>query len=225
MSRLTLIFSSIIIIFFLLVSCTNNTVNSTNSLSEENETVEVIFEEQQISLSASNYEDLTEDAIYLYESVASPHNPKHQNIKKWFIRYYIQMHEYNEPLSNEDLLKLAKERHDYEEAWKNYANEEYSVKVSNESLESQAAENFIVYQNNLPPSVSGMSNGLDLTIEEFMLEFDLDHVERSAIWQQLMPLLLEEYQGEEDQRLDNVYLRQLYEEEVTDYLEDQEKNN
>jgi len=220
MLKFTFVITLFICIFFSLLSC-NNTTDSSSALPEGTETVEVIFGDQQISLSASNYEELTEESLRIFESEKSQYEPNYDQIKKWFIRYYIQMHEYNEEFSNNELFELAEERYEYEDAWKKYANKEYSVKVSEETLESEAVENFETYQNNLPPSVRGMSNGLNLTIEEFMLDFDRDHVERSVIWEKLMPTLTKKLQEEENQRLDGVYLGQLYEEEVLNYLEDQ----
>jgi len=221
MLKFTFVFTLFICIFFSLVSC-NNPTDSSSTLSEGTETVEVIFGDQQISLSASNYEELTEEALRLFESEKSQYEPNYDQIQKWFIRYYIQMHEYNEEFSNDELFELAEERYEYEDAWIRYANKEYSVKVSKETLESEAVENFEIYQNNLPPSVRGMSNGLDLTIEEFMLDFDRDHVERSVIWEKLMPTLTKKLQEEENQPLDGVYLGQLYEKEVLNFLEEQE---
>ncbi|PYZ93750.1 hypothetical protein CR194_11390 [Salipaludibacillus keqinensis] len=218
--RLTTIIGLCILILFFIVSCNDREANQNQIVTEDNDTVEVIFGDQQISLTANNYKDLTEEAIELYEEETSLFKPNRTEIQKWFIRYYIQMHEYNENVTNEELFQLAEERYEYEEAWKEYASEAYSVTVSDEAVESQANYNLDIYTSNLPPSIKGMSSGLDLSVEEFMVEFDRDHVERSVIWQQLMPKLLEKHQSEEAQTLDGVYLGQLYEEEVLEYLEE-----
>ncbi|WP_280769911.1 hypothetical protein [Salipaludibacillus daqingensis] len=201
----------------LLLSCNDNTIDSNRNIVQDNDTVEVIFGDQQISLSATNYEELTEEAIRTFEEETSLYEPNRYDRKRWFIRYYIQKHEYNEDWSKQEIFTLSEERYEYEQAWKNYAYEEYSVEVNDEMIDSQAAYNLELYDNNLPPSVSGMSSGLDLSVEEFMMEFDRDYVERSLIWTELMPILLEEYGTEE--RQDGVYLGRLYEEEVMEYLE------
>ncbi|WP_416151489.1 hypothetical protein ACM26V_11135 [Salipaludibacillus sp. HK11] len=220
MSERLLIFMFYIPLFFLLVSCNNGTLESSEYNTEE-DTVEVVFEEQQNSLTAQNYKELTEESIILYEAKTPLYITNRYDKKKWFIRLYIQMHEYNENWTIDELFDLAEERYEYEKAWKDYAMKEYSVSVSEEEIESQSSYNYNIYQDNLPPSVRGMSDGLDLSVEEFMLEFDRDHAERSVIWKKLMPLLLEEHQDQGNQRLDGVYLGQIYEDEVSDYMEDE----
>jgi hypothetical protein len=206
------------LLFF--VSCNDSNSESSQVVSEESNPVEIIFGENYSNLTSEDYEELTVHAIDLYEEETSVFKPDRENIKKWFIRYYIQKYEYNEDWSEEEMFQMAEERFEYEQAWINYAEEEYSVSVSDEEVDSQAEYNLEIYQNNLPPSIRGMSEAMNLSVEEFMIEFDRDHAKRTVLWETLEPVLLQKYEDEDARRLDSVYLGQKYKQEVESYLED-----
>lgn len=203
----------------LLISCNDQNNVQTETI-YENEPVEAIFGEQQISLTSEDYQALTKEALHVLQ-VQKP--LFHEEIqRKWFIRYYIQNHEYNENYSNEEIFQMAEERAEYEMAWKEYAYEEYSISVNEDSITTQASYNLEIYQQNIPPSIIGMSEGLDLTIDEFMMEFDRDYVTRTVIWKELMPTLFDKHQADSSERLDGVYLSQRYDQEVLEYIDQHE---
>ncbi|MGJ9382390.1 hypothetical protein [Salipaludibacillus sp. CF4.18] len=219
MVRIHPILASAIGSILLLISCSDQNDIQTDTI-YENEPVEAIFGEQQISLTSEDYKALTIEALHVLR-VQKP--LLHEELqRKWFIRYYIQNHEYNESYSNEEIFQRAQERAEYENAWKDYAFEEYSISVNEDAVASQASYNLEVYQQNIPPSIIGMSEGLDLSIDEFMKGFDRDYVTRTVIWKELMPTLFEKHLAKSSERLDGVYLSQKYDQEVLEYLDQRE---
>ncbi|SES17065.1 hypothetical protein [Salisediminibacterium halotolerans] len=185
--------------------------------------LESSFSDQQPPLSAEDYRDLTDRAVTLFNNRAYllEDAKEDDELKKWFIRYYIQKHEFEEDWDEEEILQLALDRQSYEKAWREYAEDEYEVTISEEMIKQQAEYNVQVYQDSMPPIIKGMSASLDKTIEEFMTEFDRDHVERTVIWQRLIPTLLEEYEQEASDYVNGVFLRQEFDEEVLTYMEEE----
>lgn len=179
---------------------------------EEDNTVELIFGEQEVSFTADHYAIMTEDALDLYEEVTPVFIEEEEQLRRWFIRYYIQKHEYNESWSDEELFLLAEERSNFESAWRNYAEVRYGITPSEDAMEEQASYNIELYEASTPASVQGMADGLDLTIEEFFREFDRDHVARTVIWEELFPILQEEYATEDEG--ETVSVAHQYSEEV-----------
>lgn len=190
--------------------CSNNEPETV--INEQDDTVELIFGEQEVSFTAEHYATMTEEAVTLFEEVRPSFSEDEAQLERWFIRYYIQKHEYNESWSDEELLLLAEERSNFESAWRNYAEARYGVTASEEAVEEQAAYNIELYDESTPASVQGMADGLNLTIEEFFKEFDRDHVARTVIWEELFPILQEEYTSEEDG--ETVSVAHQYSEEV-----------
>ncbi|UCZ52271.1 hypothetical protein LGQ02_15675 [Bacillus shivajii] len=203
--------------FLLITSCSQSKSEPPIVVSNGEKEVNIIFENEVSSLTEFEYQELTEEATNILEE-----NPvSSEEAERWFIRYYIQKEESRETWTNDEMLKMAEERVDYEKAWKAYAYLEYGISATEEAIESQIQYNLEVYRNSLPPAIQGISSGLDITIEEYLIEFDRDHVERTVTWQKLMPILLEKHRNESAERLDGVYLGKKFEEEVREYMETQ----
>jgi hypothetical protein len=183
---------------------------------DEDDTVELIFGEQEVSFTAAHYASMTEEALEVFQEAAPLFTYERENLEKWFIRYYIQMHEYNENWTTDDMLDLARERMRFEKEWRSYAKEYYGVEVSEEMIEEEASYQIELYETNTPASIRGMADGLDMTLEEFFMEFDRDHVARTVIWEELYPLLQEKYAEEEDETVSAAH---RYSEEVLYSLE------
>ncbi|SDN55391.1 hypothetical protein SAMN04488053_10238 [Alkalicoccus daliensis] len=181
-------------------------------ISEEDNTVELIFGEQEVSFTAEHYATMTQEALNLFHEELPVYRDDQEQLERWFIRYYIQKHEYNESWSTDEMILLASERSKYETQWRNYAEARYEITASEEAIEAQAEYNIELYESSTPASVQGMADGLNLTIEEFFKEFDKDHVERTVIWEQLFPILQQEYADEENK--DTVSVARRYSEEV-----------
>ena len=185
------------------------------------------FNDYQPPISAEDYRDLTNEAMVLFDNRAYmlSDDADKDELKKWYIRYYIQKHEFEEEWDEIEILQLAKDRLQYEQAWREYAKLEYDVTISEDMVDSQAQYNVEVYQDSMPPIIEGMSTALDKSIEEFMADFDRDHVERTVIWQRLIPTLLEKYEeepeGETSEYVNGVFLRQEFDDEVLSYMEDE----
>ncbi|UJW58624.1 hypothetical protein HXZ66_14970 [Bacillus sp. A116_S68] len=203
----------------LVIACNGENENINESANEESNPVEVIIGENQASLTVEDYQALTEQALDIFNEATPLYRPNRDDLLRWYVRYYIQKHEYNEPWTEDEIFEMAYARQQYESAWKEYAERQYGVVMTDEDIDSQASYNLEIYENSLPASIIGMSEGLNLTIEEFMLNFDRDYAERTLIWDELMPLLEKKYAAAEATRLDGVYLGKQYEQEVLNYMQ------
>ncbi|WP_147803397.1 hypothetical protein [Alkalicoccus halolimnae] len=201
--------------FLIVIGCSSN--EPAADVTDEN-TVELVFGEQEVSLTASHYASMAEDASDTFDDAAPLFTNDEEQLRKWFIRYYIQMHEYGENWSTDEMISLAEERQHFEEAWRTYARQQYDVEVTEEMIDDQAAYNIELYESNTPASVQGMAEGLGMTIEEFFMEFDRDHAERTVIWGELFPVLKEKY--ENDEEAETVSLARKYSEEVVASLQE-----
>lgn len=212
---------TVIIAVILLQACASE--NNASPPEVEVDQMESSFSDEQPPLSAEDYRDLTDQAVILFNNrkYLLEDAEEDEELKKWFIRYYIQKHEFEEDWDEEEILQLALDRQMYEKAWREYAAEEYDVTISEDMISQQAEYNVQVYQDSMPPIIEGMSASLDKTIEEFMTEFDRDHVERTVIWQRLIPTLLEEYEQDASEYVNGIFLRQEFDEEVVTYMEEE----
>ncbi|WP_096189716.1 hypothetical protein [Evansella halocellulosilytica] len=205
---------SFLMTFFLISACSQSS-SEPPLIVTGGEEVNIVFEDEVSSLNEEDYKDMTTEAIELSEE----HSIYNEKVKKWIIRYYIQNEEMQQRWTEDEIIKLSKDRVEFEEAWKDYAYLQYGVTITEEAIESQVEYNLEVYRNHLPPAIQGISKGLDISLEEYLREFDRDHVERTVLWQKLMPILLEKHRNESSERLDGVYLGERYEEEVRKYME------
>ncbi|WP_156897309.1 hypothetical protein [Alkalicoccus chagannorensis] len=196
---------------------------SQEAADSENNTVELIFGDQEESFSASYYAEMTEEALDIFESrtyYPGSGDVDDTDLERWFIRYYIQMHEYNENWSVNELMQLAEERVRFEEEWRSLASSRYDIEVDEEDVEEQADYNVELFETNTPASVSGIAEGRGMTIEEFFHEFDRDHAERTVLWERLYPVLQEEYASDEENN--TVSLAQRYTEDVLTSMQQEE---
>lgn len=201
-----------------LTACQNDDVEN-SSIDISFDEVEAVYHENTPPLSAEDYADLTSYARILFQNRLHLVNEEQvQEIEKWFIRYYIQREEFQEDWELFEMIQLAEDRYIYEQAWRQYAEEEYDVSVSDEVVEQQAQYNVQVYQNNTPALIEGMSEGLGKSLEEFLTDFDRDHAERTVIWQRLIPELLEDSQHDDSGYMSGVHLREQFDQEVEEYL-------
>lgn len=208
-------------LFLSIISACQNTGGENSNIDISFEEVETVYNENTPSLSAEDYADLTSYARVLFQNRSHLLNEdEFQGIEKWFIRYYIQREEFGEDWDLTEIMQLAEDRYIYEQAWRHYAKEAYDVSVTDEMVENQAQYNVHVFQNNTPALIEGMSEGLEKSLEEFLLEFDRDHAERTVIWQHLIPKLLEDSQHESSGYMNGVHLREQFDQEVEEYLSD-----
>ncbi|MFC4737547.1 hypothetical protein ACFO4L_13170 [Bacillus daqingensis] len=205
-----------LLVLLLAAACTNESPDAVPA--EEDGTVELIFGDQEVSFTAGHYERMTNEALDLFAETAAPSQRLDAQLERWFIRYYIQRYEYNESWSPEDILLFAHERSEFETLWREYALIAYEVEVTEEMVENHARYNVELYEGNMPASVQGMSEALDISPEDFFLEFDRDHIERSVIWEELYPLLEEEYNNASDEG-NSISIANAYNEEVMLYME------
>ncbi|AOM82248.1 hypothetical protein [Salisediminibacterium beveridgei] len=202
----------------LITACQNDNVED-SSLDISFEEVEAVYHENTPPLSADDYADLTAYAQILFQNrLYLVDEDDVQEIEKWFIRYYIQREEFQEDWELIEMIQLAEDRYIYEQAWRQYAEDEYGVSVTDEIVERQARYNVQVYENNTPALIEGMSAGLDKSLEEFLMVFDRDHAERTVIWQRLIPELLEGSQHDDSEYMSGVHLREQFDQEVEEYL-------
>jgi hypothetical protein len=202
----------------IVIACSGENENLNETANEESNPVEVIIGENQASLTVEDYQALTEQALDNFNEATPLYRPHRDDLLRWYVRYYIQKHEYNELWTDDEIFEMAYARQQYEAAWKEYAERQYGVVMTDNDIDAQANYNLEIYENSLPASIVGMSEGLNLTIEEFMLNFDRDYAERTLIWDELMPLLEKKYAAAEATRLDGVYLGKQYEQEVLNYM-------
>ncbi|UTR11380.1 hypothetical protein MM300_03350 [Evansella sp. LMS18] len=205
-----------ILIFIPACQQTNNTPpNPYAAHTMGDDPVKMVFDEGAAQFVEVNYREVTEEAL---EHLRNLHIFD-EDTERWFIRYYIENFEEDKGLTVQEMAALARDRAEFETAWREYASTEYGVEVTEEEIDAQIDYNVEAYGNTLPPAVQGISNGLNISYEEYMREFDRDYAERTVIWQKLMPVLLDKHYEEESERLDGVFLGQAYEEEVEAYLE------
>lgn len=210
-----------LMIFALLGTACMNQQSENSSLDISFEEVEAVYHENTPPLSADDYAELTTYAETLFQNRAYMiEQSDTKEVKKWFIRYYIQREEFQEDWDLEEIIQLAQDRYIYEKAWRLYAKEAYEVEVTDEMIDQQAYYNIQVYEQNTPALIEGMSKGLDKDLEEFLMEFDRDHAERTVIWQRLIPVLLEETEHQTTQDMNGVHLREQFDQEVEEYLDD-----
>lgn len=220
MSKYLSIPGSFILLVLLISACTNGE-SENSSLDISFEEVEAVYHENTPPLSADDYADMTAYATVLFENRAHMIDQSDtEEVQKWFIRYYIQREEFQEEWDLEEIIQLAEDRYIYENAWRTYANEAYDVQVTDKMIDQQAHYNIQVYEQNTPALIEGMSQGLDKDLEEFLVEFDRDHAERTVIWQRLIPKLLEESEHETTQNMNGVHLREKFDQEVEEYLDE-----
>lgn len=203
----------------IVTACSGGSQDVNDTAAEESNPVEVIIGENQADLTVEDYQALTEQALDIFNEATPLYRPNRDDVLRWYVRYYIQKHDYNETWTEDDMFDMAYARQQYESAWKEYAEREYGIVIADEDIDSRANYNLEVYENALPASIIGMSEGLNLSIEEFMLNFDRDYAERALIWEELMPLLEQKYAAAEASRLDGVYLGRQYKQEVLNYMQ------
>ncbi|MBB5172738.1 hypothetical protein [Texcoconibacillus texcoconensis] len=217
----TFLYSSFATFIFLLIAMTGcqNDSPPIKEQFEENEEVEIIFDNEIEDLNFEDYRNITEEA----NEYLNDENIDDPDIRRWFIREKISHLQNRIQKTNENILEDAKERFKYEIAWRELAEKRYHIHASETSIKEQIEYNLALFGDEMPETIIGMAEGLDMTVEEFMSEFDRDHAERSVIWQKLMPLLMEKYQQTTDEVVESFQLGQLYEQEVYDYLEEEEE--
>ncbi|PRO64330.1 hypothetical protein C6I21_15465 [Alkalicoccus urumqiensis] len=198
-----------------LTACSNE--EAVPFVEEEEETVELIVGSQESSFNAERYEHLTKEALLIYDA-SQAMDEQNEWERRWFVRYYIQMHEYNENWSTDEMLQLAEERVEFETAWRLLARHKYDVSASPEEIEEQAAYSMELFSTDTPASIQGMADGMNMTVEEFFIQFDRDHLERSVMWEDLSPLVAESYRREDDTL--PMDAAQLFNEEVLAYMEE-----
>ena len=207
---------SFLFLFLLITGCQQETQEQSPFTAQtiDNDSVRTLFDEGPTRVVDLNYTEVTEEALEVLAGL----QVYNKDIERWFIRYYIETSEKGQSFTPQEILNLAEERHEFESAWREYAYKEYGVEVTEEDIDSQVEYNVDVYEDFLPLAVQGMSKGLNLSFEEFIREFDRDYVERTVLWQKLMPILLAKHHEEESDRLDGVFLGQAYEKEVWKYV-------
>lgn len=162
-------------------------------------------EEQMEILNTYKYEDYKK--IYDAVLIEVEHFETEDSVlKKWLIRTLAAEKLYYEnDLTDDQVLGLAKQAMEEDKAWKELANDKYNVTVSEEEIDT--------YISGLPnldlPQTQAYADALGLTIEELNATFDRDIYEKNAIWLKLKPKLEEKYDTD-----DNNLLIKKYEAEV-----------
>ncbi|QKS72048.1 hypothetical protein FLK61_35895 [Paenalkalicoccus suaedae] len=217
--------SILIIIIGILAGCSESSTSINTPSQVEPETVELILDNDQQVLDEIDYQIFTDEAVEVFNSMIPYQSEQSDQIRKWFIRYYIQMKEAGEVWSPDEMMTLAQERTMYEHEWKQLAKTNYEIELTEDSIEQQASYAYDLYQDSPPASAVGMANSLQLSLEDFFKEFDRDHAERTVIWKELYPILQAKYREEDGVDLDTVAIAQRYSEEVLESLSTRATNS
>ena len=200
MKKIVIIFIIGIISIILSTGCQSNTDNQIPIKMKS-------LEEQMQIQNSYTYDDYKK----VYEEVlleAEKFDIKDATLKKWVIRTLGQEKlSYETDLTQDQVLRLSKERMDKDKAWREIAAKEYGIKVTDTEIDQyiKAGPDTI----DAPKQMKAFADVLGLSIEDLNHLFDRDLYEKNLIWGKLIPKLEEKYSSN-----DNKILLQKYDEEV-----------
>lgn len=122
--------------------------------------------------------------------------------------------------SDEEIIQKAKQEKQENERYIAYAKEQYGVSFSDEEID-QLVEEYFQLEGSELEKVQAFAGMLDMTVEEYMYEFERARNTQSLMWMELQPLLKEKYAEEfrKQTRVDrlNTFLLEKYKEEIERY--------
>lgn len=131
------------------------------------------------------------------------------DLKKWIIRTLSEEAlYYADDLTEEEIIKIAKERLAEDKVWKEIAETKYGVTVSEEEL-NQYIDN--ITQSFESPLQLAYADVLGLTVEQLNHGFDLDVYEKNLLWEKLKPKLEEAYGTNDSNKLVERYNEEVSE--------------
>lgn len=197
----------------LLMGCGVEALQPTSSAEGQELTIDIEMknsEEQAEVQNSYNYDDYKK-AFDEVEQEAESYSLENEELEKWAIRTLVEEKLYFETdLTKEEVLQLAEQDMRKDEAWKELAQEEYGITVTEEEVDSYL-EKFLsaVTKGASKDHLEAYADALEVTVEELLYEYDRDFAVKAVLWEKLTPILEERYDSIEHNVLVEKYMAEV----------------